>query len=90
MQDNISLRMAQMHPVSVQDRKEIIKNIKDTYALRSSFIHHGESIGIDDSETLKKFMYNTWLSLIEVVSFAAKDITTQQFFEDLDNRRVGG
>jgi len=90
LQDNISLRMAQMHPVSVQERKEIIKNVKDTYALRSSFIHHGESIGIDDLEILKKFMYNTWLSLVEVVLLASKNITTQQFFEELENRRVGG
>jgi hypothetical protein len=90
LQDNISLRMAQMHPVSVQERKEIIKNIKAAYALRSSFIHHGESIDIDDLETLKKFMCNTWLSLIEVVLIASKDITTQEFFEELENRRVGG
>lgn len=90
LQDNISLRMAQMHPVSVVERKEIIKNIKDAYGLRSSFVHHGKSVSINDLEILQIFMRNTWLSLIEVISFAAKNITLQGFFEELENRRVGG
>lgn len=90
IQDNISLRMAFMHPVSVEERKLIIKNVKDVYALRSSFIHHGKSISSGDLETLKKFMFDTWLSLTELISLATKDITKQQFFEELENRRVGG
>ena len=90
IQDNISLRMAFMHPVSVEERKLIIKNVKDTYALRSSFIHHGKRVSSDDLETLRRFMFDTWLSLTELISLAAKDITKQQFFEELENRRVGG
>lgn len=90
IQDNISLRMAFMHPVSVEERKLIVKNIRDTYALRSSFIHHGKSIKIDDLEILKKFMFNTWLCMIELVNFASKNITQKQFFDELETRRLSG
>lgn len=90
IQDNISLRMAFMHPVSIEERKLIIKNIKETYALRSSFIHHGKSVSIEDLETLKKFMFDTWLCFIELVNFASKNITKQQFFDELETRRLSG
>ncbi len=90
IQDNISLRMAFMHPVSIEERKLIIKNIKETYALRSSFIHHGKSVSIEDLETLKKFMVDTWLCFIELGNFANKNITKQQFFDELETRRLSG
>ncbi len=90
IQDNISLRMAFMHPISVEERKLIVKNIKDTYALRSAFIHHGKHIKIEDLQTLRKFMLDTWLCLIEVITLASKNITKQQFFEELESRRLSG
>ena len=90
IQDNISLRMAFLHPVTVEERKLIVKNIKDTYALRSSFIHHGKSVSIEDLETLKKFMFDTWLCFIELVTFATKNVTKQEFFDELESRRLSG
>ncbi len=90
LQDNISLRMAFMHPVGIEQRREIIKNIKETYALRSSFIHHGKKVGIEDEQILKKFMWNTWLSLQGLFPLAETNITREQFFEELENKRVGG
>jgi hypothetical protein len=90
IQDNISLRMAFMHPVPVEERKLIVKNIRDTYALRSSFIHHGKNISIEDLDTLKKFMIDTWLCMIELVTFASRNVTRQQFFDELETRRLSG
>jgi hypothetical protein len=90
IQDNISLRMAYMHPVTLEERKAIVKNIKDVYALRSSFIHHGKQIKNEDLQVLKKFVYDTWITLTGLISLAAKGITKQQFFEELENRRIGG
>ena len=90
IQDNISLRMAYMHKVSLEERKKIIKNIKDTYGLRSAFIHHGKQVSEENLEILKKFMVDTWLCLTQVISFAYEGFTKQQFFEELENRRIGG
>lgn len=90
LQDNISLRMAQMHPVSVKERKAIIDNVRDTYAIRSDFIHHGKNISDDDLETLKTFMWNTWMSIQALFQIAEKDLTRTDFFEWLDNRRIAG
>jgi len=35
-------------------------------------------------------MLDTWLCLIEVITLASKNITKQQFFEELESRRLSG
>jgi hypothetical protein len=90
IQDAISLRMAYMHPVSIEERGAIIRNVKATYALRSSFIHHGQNIGVDDVATLEEFMKNAWMSLQAVIPLAATGITKEEFFKGLEDRRLSG
>jgi hypothetical protein len=88
--DNISLRMAFMQNVSVPERRDIISNVKKAYSLRSAYIHHGQSIGIDDEKILKSFMLNAWCSVAALIPMAATDITKEQFYESFENRRLSG
>lgn len=90
IQDAISLRMAYMHDVSVEKRRAIVSNVKAVYKLRSSFIHHGQSIGVDDTKTLTEFMMNAWLSLAGLIPLAASEITKEEFFNNLEERRLAG
>lgn len=43
-----------------EERLEIVKNVKDVYGLRSSFIHHGKDISFENIESMKIFMRNSW------------------------------
>jgi hypothetical protein len=88
--DNISLRMALMQDVSVPERREIIRNVKKAYDLRSGYIHHGQPIGIDDEKSLKTFMANAWHSLAALIPIAATEITKDEFYESFENRRLSG
>ncbi len=90
IQDAISLRMAYMQPVSVEERRAITRNIKATYALRSSFVHHGQNISIDNVAILQEFMENAWMSLQALIPLAARGITKEEFFRDLEDRRLSG
>lgn len=90
IQDAISLRMAYMHPISVDERRLLIKNVKDIYGLRSSFIHHGQNVSVDKLSTLEEFMKNTWLSLHALIPYVATEITKEEFFNELENRRLSG
>lgn len=90
IQDAISFRMAYMQPVSVEQRRAIISNVKKTYALRSAFVHHGQSVSVDNLATLEEFMKNTWLSLHALINYVVTDITKEKFFEQLENRRLAG
>lgn len=60
IQKSLGERMAVLVGRTVDERLAVIKNVTDTYRLRSQFIHHGQSIGIDDMQTLQTFMVNTW------------------------------
>ena len=90
IQDNLSLRMAFMHDVSIEDRRAIRDNIKHAYQLRSSFIHHGKRIGVDDHKTLRQFMLNAWRSLAALIPIARTETTKDQFYEWLEDRRLSG
>ncbi|MDQ3820559.1 MAG: HEPN domain-containing protein [Acidobacteriota bacterium] len=90
IQDAISLRMAYMHDVSVEKRRAIISNVKAVYKLRSSFIHHGQRISVDETKILTEFMMNAVLSLAALIPLAATEITREEFFNNLENRRLAG
>jgi hypothetical protein len=62
IQDNISLRMAYMQDVSV--RKRMIADVKEVYKVRSSFVHHGTRVSLDQYELLKRFQRHALLSLM--------------------------
>jgi hypothetical protein len=88
IQDAVSLRMAYMQDVPVEKRRAIIANVKTVYKLRSSFIHHGHNIGIDDTKLLTEFMTNAILSLGALIPLAASEITKEEFFNRLEDRRL--
>lgn len=90
IQDNLSLRMALMSPVSVGERRKIVQNVKTVYGLRSKLVHHGENIRLDDMAHLKTFCLNAWYGVFPLIALAATPITRNQFFEDLENRKVSG
>jgi len=90
IQDAISLRMAYMQDVSVEKRRGMMSNVDAVYKLRSSFIHHGRRIGVDETNILREFMMNAVLSLAALIPLAATDLTREAFFNDLENRRLSG
>lgn len=90
IQDAISLRMAYMQDVPVEKRRTIISNVKAVYKLRSSFIHHGQNISVDDTKILTEFMFNAMLSLAALITQAASEITREEFFNNLEERRLTG
>ncbi len=57
IQQNISERLAIFIGNSIQEKQEIIKVVKDIYALRSAFIHHGH--GVSDVDIMTTFMKHT-------------------------------
>jgi hypothetical protein len=76
---------------TVDERLAVIKNVTDTYRLRSQFIHHGHSIGIDDVQTLQTFMVNTWQCLYGiVVGNSARFDSKQKFLDALERVRLSG
>ena len=87
---NIGERMAALIGSTLEERKGILSNVGKTYGLRSSFVHHGKRISVDEVDTLKEFMMNAWRCLGTLVDWYHKNpaITRSQFFAELEERRL--
>ncbi len=90
IQKNIGERMAVLFGQTMEQRKLIIKNVLQTYGLRSSFIHHGKKMSFENNDTLTEFMINTWETLVRIVQIVThySGITRQQFFDMVEEKRL--
>lgn len=83
IQQSIGERLAFIIGEDVNDKKDIVKNIKDTYAIRSKFIHHGVIIE-ENTELLRKFMLTTWQFFLKLISLVDKYNSKDEFLDDID------
>lgn len=76
IQQNIADRISFAIGKSADERREIVKNIKDIYNIRSKFIHHGTT-SFQNRALIQKFMNYAWLTFLFLVqqshSFETKD-----------------
>lgn len=75
IQNNIAERMAFIVGKDINERKNIIKNVKEVYNMRSRFFHHGYEI--DDKDKIEMFMVHTWKLFFMIIenfeAYSSKD-----------------
>jgi hypothetical protein len=86
IQQNLGERMAFLIGNTAEERKNIIKNLKTVYGLRSRFVHHGTSIS--DYQSLGNFMFNTWVAITQIIGQTISKQTKQEFIEYLDDQKL--
>jgi len=86
IQQNLAERLAFLIGENIEDRKNIISNVRDSYSLRSAFLHHGASI--DDLKTLEKFMLNVWVAAIKLIFATDHFKTKNDFISYLNDRKL--
>lgn len=86
IQQNLGERMAFLIGKSLDDRKEIVKNVRNVYDLRSAFIHHGASVA--DYEVLEQFMLKTWYTIIQLISATGRFKSKDDFISKLEERKL--
>jgi hypothetical protein len=86
--DKISERMAFLAGRNREERRDIVRVVKRTYEIRSSFIHHGRSVGIDEMDILRKFMVTAWQCLQGLIQYSVSDqANKERFFITLENKK---
>ncbi|MDQ1274312.1 MAG: Apea protein [Planctomycetota bacterium] len=83
---NIGERIAFFISNKREERKQIIDRVKSIYALRSKFIHHGQSI--DDMKTMERFMFDAWLFFQSLISNVNRFKTKEQFITKLEEVKL--
>jgi hypothetical protein len=86
VEQNLAERMAFLIGKSLDDRKQIVKNVRNVYDLRSAFIHHGASIA--DFEVLEKFMLKAWYAVIQLISSTERFKNKSEFISRLEERKL--
>jgi hypothetical protein len=85
IQQNLGDRMAFMLGVTTDERITISRMVKDVYAIRSQFIHHGEDL--NDLELLQKFMQYSWILFLRLLRSHSQFNDRQTLLDALDRRK---
>lgn len=86
IQQNVGERMAFLIAKTVEKRRAVIQNLRNAYALRSRFVHHGHTI--DELETVKSFMIDAWVLFLELAKASRKYGTKEQLIDHLEAMKL--
>jgi hypothetical protein len=85
IQQNIGERMAMFSRSKIEERKEVVRNLKAVYSLRSKYLHHGQSAA--ELEELEGFYMNTWVLFVELLSNVERFKTKEEFLTFVDDMK---
>ncbi len=86
IQQNLSERIAIFCIDSLSERKKIIRNIKNVYALRSKYLHHGKSS--QELENTTKFLNTVWHFYYKLINLSDSFTSKNQMIEYIENLKL--
>jgi hypothetical protein len=90
IQQNVGERMAFINTINtnagVVKRQQIIRNLKAAYALRSKFVHHGNTI--EDREIVRQFMINAWALFTTLATASQRFETKEELIDHLEAMKL--
>lgn len=88
IQQNLGERMAFLLKKEPEARREIVRNVKDMYKLRSGYVHHG--VSVEQENELDMFWLNAWTALLTAVGDVARFSRRVDFIDKIDDIKFGG
>lgn len=85
---NLAERLAVLTEKGLDRRKKVIGAVKAVYAIRSRYIHHGNTSS--DLSAISDFMLIAWNAIWAIVVNAARFKTKENFVSAIDDHRLGG
>ena len=77
--------MAMFSQSKIEERKEVVRNLKAVYSLRSKYLHHGQSAA--ELEELEGFYMNTWVLFVQLLSNVGRFKTKEEFLTFVDDMK---
>lgn len=88
IQKNLGERIAFLTGNTVDERKDVIKNVDEFYNIRSGLIHHGRDVREEEKEIVDKFFFNIWFSFHRLLAQVDEFQTRNDLFTMLENRKL--
>jgi hypothetical protein len=86
VQQNVGERMAFINANTVDKRREVLRNLKAAYTLRSKFIHHGHTI--EERDTVWRFMVEAWTLFTSLAKNSSKYETKEELIDHLEQLKL--
>ena len=86
IQQNVGERMAFINEKTAEKRREVIRNFKTIYALRSRFVHHGHTI--EERDTVWRFMIEAWALFTNLAKVSPRFETKEAFIDHLEGMKL--
>jgi hypothetical protein len=88
IQKNLGERMAFLIADKLEERKGVIRNVEDFYAIRSALVHHGRRVRVEDIEVIDKFFFNVWYCFTFLLVNSDQYKTKTQLLAMLEDRKL--
>ena len=88
LQQNVAERMALFIETTVQGRRDVIKQYKDAYVLRSQYIHHGQRPSAKDIRALQPFFMSVWRFLLLACGNHQRFKNKLEFIEHIEVKKL--
>jgi hypothetical protein len=85
---NLSERLALFVREKPDERKDVLRTVRDAYAIRSRYVHHG--LRSADRTTMSAFSRLGMQFFLRVAKSADRFPTTSQFIDDIDALNMSG
>lgn len=86
IQQNLAERLAFFTSQELSERKDIIKNVRHVYGLRSRYLHHGHSSS--ELEDLSTFFIRVWVFYVKLVNNSGRFKTKSEFLDAIDDYKL--
>ncbi len=88
IQSSVSERIAFFVGRSKDQRKEIVRQVKDAYNRRSRYVHQGAPIG--EAESIQPFLKSVWTFLSTTLLHTHRFRTKDDFISEIEDIKFGG
>ena len=86
IQQNVGERMAFINQSTAEKRRDVIRNYKSVYALRSKFVHHGHTI--EERDTVWHFMIEAWALFTNLAKDSSRFATKEALIDYLEGMKL--
>jgi hypothetical protein len=85
IQQNLSDRFSIFYGKDIDEKKELIKTIKEIYSIRSKYLHHGQSKS--ELEIISSFLWHVRLFYLRLLHFTDKYTSKEDFLTAIDDQK---
>jgi len=89
VQQNLAERLALSSRRALEERRDVVKRVRDAYRIRSRFVHHAKRIdAADEMGVIDGFLWAAWIGLFQALNHRDSFRTHKEFLDFIDELKL--